>query len=610
MYGHCRGGRLLVVGIDADLHPAVVINETSSLGDNEVQVSRVKQSYSNFIRPLLQTRIPLSIRSKITLPFLVLAIALAIASGFVITRIVFDTIEERFSNQLIEAGLLAQERMVVEEGRLLTTFRSLAYTRGLTEALAQGDANKIRELIFGTIVNQQEEAVEILDARGNHLLAIRHREGGRVEDYEFSVGGETIAWDFISQILAAEVDDQGDKYSDFVRADWGEYFYVAGPVYNEKKELVGIILVGRTAKTLARQLREETLAQISFYDHDGKVIISTLLSPVDLRAADVQDILALQQNKSLKRDLSVQNIQYQEIMAAWNGRGGDDLGALGASLPTSFLVRATRVTRLQTTILVIITLLVVILIGVNLANIITRPITRLVQASEQVAKGDLHVQLKPSGRDELSVLTETFNQMVVNLRDSKEDLIESYDSTLEGWSKALELRDKETQGHSSRVIDMTVLMAREMGISENQIEFVRRGAMLHDIGKMGIPDSILLKPGKLDEDELNLMRQHVLYAYEMLQPIEFLRPALAIPYCHHEFWDGSGYPRGLKGEEIPLEARIFAVVDTWDALSSNRPYRTALPEEDVIQIIREETGTHFDPSVAEVFLRLISKDAV
>ena len=580
------------------------------MGDNEVQVFRVKQFYSTFIRPLLQTRIPLSIRSKITLPFLVLAIALAIASGFVITRIVFDTIEERFSNQLIEAGLLAQERMVVEEDRLLTTFRSLAYTHGLTEAFEQGDANKIRELIFGTIVNQQEEAVEILDAKGNHLLAIRHREGGRVEDYEFSGGGETLAWGFINRILAAEVDDLGDKYSDFVRADWGEYFYVAGPVYNENRELVGVILVGRTAKTLARQLREETLAQITFYDQDGKVIISTLLSPVDLRAAEVQDILASQQNKSLKRDLNVQNIQYQEIMAPWNGRGGVDLGALGTSLPTSFLVRATRVTRLQTTILVIITLLVVVLIGVNLANIITRPITRLVQASEQVAKGDLHVQLEPSGRDELSVLTETFNQMVVNLRDSKEDLIESYDSTLEGWSKALELRDKETQGHSSRVIEMTVLMAREMGIPENQIEFVRRGAMLHDIGKMGIPDSILLKPGKLNEDELNLMRQHVLYAYEMLQPIEFLRPALAIPYCHHEFWDGSGYPRGLKGEEIPLEARIFAVVDTWDALSSNRPYRTALPEEDVIQIIREETGTHFDPSVAEVFLKLISKDTV
>ena len=180
----------------------------------------------------------------------------------------------------------------------------------------------------------------------------------------------------------------------------------------------------------------------------------------------------------------------------------------------------------------------------------------------------------------------------------------AYDATIEGWSQALDLRDKETEGHSQRVTEMTIQLASSMGFSKQELVHIRRGALLHDIGKMGIPDQILLKPGPLTKEEWETMKKHPQTAYELLFPIEYLRPALEIPYCHHEKWDGTGYPRGLKGDQTPLAARIFAVVDVWDALRSDRPYRPAWPTERVREHIQNQVGIHFDPDVGKVFLQM------
>jgi HD-GYP domain-containing protein (c-di-GMP phosphodiesterase class II) len=173
-----------------------------------------------------------------------------------------------------------------------------------------------------------------------------------------------------------------------------------------------------------------------------------------------------------------------------------------------------------------------------------------------------------------------------------------------GLAHALDLRDAEAEGHSRRVAAITVQLASALGLPPSEMARVRRGALLHDIGKLGVPDAILLKPGPLTESEWVSVRQHPIYAYEMLAPIPHLRPVVEMPYCHHEKWDGSGYPRGLKGPQIPLAARIVAVADVWDALTSNRPYRRALPPEQVRAHIREQAGRHFDPEVVEAFLAL------
>ncbi len=193
------------------------------------------------------------------------------------------------------------------------------------------------------------------------------------------------------------------------------------------------------------------------------------------------------------------------------------------------------------------------------------------------------------------------------LEELHKELLISYHKTIEGWSNALDLRDKETEGHTQRVTQKCVEFARAVGVGEEDLEFIRMGGLLHDVGKLGVPDAILLKPGKLTDDEWKVMRMHPVYAYQWLAPISFLKNAVDIPYCHHEKWDGSGYPRGLSGEEIPLFARLFAIVDVWDALSSERPYRAAMPKEEVVQYIRAQSGSHFDPALASKFIDLLSQ---
>lgn len=184
------------------------------------------------------------------------------------------------------------------------------------------------------------------------------------------------------------------------------------------------------------------------------------------------------------------------------------------------------------------------------------------------------------------------------------ELIDAYDKTIEGWSRALDLRDKETEGHTLRVTEKTLQLAQAAGLNETDQLHIKRGGLLHDVGKLGIPDSILLKPQALTPEEWVIMKRHPEYAYDWLSPIEYLRPALDIPYCHHEKWDGSGYPRGLKGTEIPIAARLFALADVWDALTSDRPYRGAVKTTEAWKYIREQTGRHFEPDAVEIFFNV------
>ena len=225
---------------------------------------------------------------------------------------------------------------------------------------------------------------------------------------------------------------------------------------------------------------------------------------------------------------------------------------------------------------------------------------------EAIHKDGHYVWLESSARAILDPKTNTVIEIQTASRDITErkkaekalqeahnNLQEAYDRTIEGWVRALDLRDRETEGHTQRVTELTIKVAKTLGFSAEELVHIRRGALLHDMGKMAIPDEILQKPGPLNEVEWEKMRQHPQYAYDMLSPITYLRPALDIPFCHHERWDGSGYPRGLKGEEIPLAARLFSIVDVWDALCSDRPYRKKMPPSGSHQIPARKIGSTF-----------------
>lgn len=557
--------------------------------------------------------LPLNIKEKVTLPYLILGIILVIGAAFVVTRVVFDTIEERFTNQLLEAGILASERMVVEEDQMLKVLRLLAYSEGVPEALKNIEPERLRELTFGNIVNNRQSAVIFLDQQGNLVLSTYHITGGNIEEYEFGTGGDSVFKDqpFVQSVLQGITDESGNKFTGYVSTEKGDFLFISGPVLDSDRKPIGVILVGKPLVDLTNQLREETLAQITFYDFNGKPLASTFSSASQLESVDVTQILNNQNDvsymESNSRTIELRNIGYREIFAAWEVRGGKDLGVLGIALGESFLVSTTRVTRIQITLLAGLIFILVIIIGVNLSTIITKPILELVSASKKVMDGDLNVKVSPTSKDELAVMANTFNQMINSVKESKDKIIESYDSTLEGWSRALDLRSEETKGHTDRVLELMNKTSQALGINGEKLVNIRRGTLLHDIGKMGIPDSILNKTGKLTEEEWEIMRNHPTYAYDMLKDIHFLQPALTIPYCHHERWDGKGYPRGLMGEEIPLEARIFALVDVWDAITNDRVYRKAMSKEEAVQTIQAGSGTHFDPQLTKIFLNVVNQ---
>lgn len=557
----------------------------------------------------------LPIRLKITLPFVLMAVIMAIGASYVLTQVIFDTIDERFNNQLIEVGKLGSEWMMQEETRLLETLRLEANADGVAEALLSANAERLRTLSLGVAVNNQEEAVEFLDRRGNLLLSMHHVVGGRVEEYTFTKDGDDSYLDFpfVAKVVEGSSDPSGNKYAGVILGRGGDYFYVSGPIYDRKGQFAGVVMVGKTLSTLVTQLREKTLAQVSLYDMKGMALASTLPVASSARLDQVSLVLSRQDDASFRRSMDsrrqvdILNIGYEEIMGVWEARDDEDFGVIGLAMARSFLVNMSRVTRMRMGLMIGLALLFILVMGILIANYITRPLLGLVAASERVKQGDLSVEVPPTSQDEVALLADSFNRMVRSLNQSQTELMNSYDSTLDGWAHALELRDKETEGHTRRVAALAVELAHKMGVGGDQLVQLRRGALLHDIGKMGVPDSILLKPGTLTDDERTIIQQHPLRAYELLYPIEYLRPALDIPYCHHEWWDGNGYPRGLKGNEIPLSARIFAVVDGWDAMINDRYYRRAVDHAQAIAQIQQGSGTQFDPQVVDVFVKMMNE---
>lgn len=550
-----------------------------------------------------------SIRTKLTIPYMILALLVAIVGGYIVTQVLLGSLEERFTNQIIETRKLASESMVREEDRMLGTLRLLSNIQGMPETILSEDEQKILDLTYPISFNAGEDAVLVLDSHGKVLTTIlKSTETGK---YLFpQISDDLTKSPFVSKVLNQVVDANGDKYSGLSFADWGNYFFVSGPEYNQDGKLVGVILVGNSLISVMKKIREESLSQVTIYDMNFKPIGSTFTELPSQPLLDSSTLLKNQDQQSLIRDISSNNIAYGELLGAWEARDGEDLGILGTALPKTFLIRSSSMTKINITVVFVSAIIMAMFLGLFLSNLITQPILKLKQAASDVAKGDRDIRVSTNGGDEIADLAQSFNKMVSSLSRSENDLISTYDKTLEGWSLALELRDEATQGHTKRVTELTLELARAMGIEEAKITNIRRGALLHDIGKIGIPDRILLKPGPLTKAERKMIEMHPVFAREMLKKIEFLHPAMDIPTFHHEKWDGKGYPTGLFREEIPIAARIFAVIDVWDALTSDRPYRKAWPYEKALAYIISNSGTHFDPEVVTVFSKMVEKSGV
>ncbi len=365
-------------------------------------------------------RVP--VRMKITLPYAILALAFALIGAFIVGQMVLDSVQSRFNDQLTATGKRASDWVVREENRELETLRLLANLTGMAEAIQKADAESLRQLVLPIALNSGEEAVEILDGNGMSVLSLRHKQGGAAGDYTSS-RGETLfsQWDFVHQVLLLTVDKGRDKFSGTVDAPWGRMFYVSGPLLASDGTLAGVVMVGRRLDTIVKEIHAETQAEISLYDLQGKPIVSSLYvntaenPPVETGLA--ARLLGAKDKISLMRDLNAGDTSYRETLGVWEVRDGQNVGLLGIAEAQVYLVKSSQATQIQVFLLVAGAFLLVIIVGVTLANQITRPLLKVVRASSEVAEGNLEVKVDPKGNDEVAILAHTFNYMVAGLQE-------------------------------------------------------------------------------------------------------------------------------------------------------------------------------------------------
>lgn len=364
--------------------------------------------------PLPRVRVP--VRIKITTPYLLLVIFFALVSAYLVNQLLLESARTRFLSQLSDSGQRSADWMVGEETRCLTTLRLMSNTQGVAEAVSRRDARTLRALLLPLAVNTGEESVQVLDLQGAALLSMQHvPNGGRLE-YAFSTGDIRLQpYGFVQSVLRAQVDAAGrDKYAGLVSLDGQDtYFYIAGPILDEDNRVVGALLVGQTVQTLVRQMKRDLLVDVSLYNLAGRPLASTLpaVQPIDSQRA--AQVVAGQNENSLTR----QDADYTELLGVWEARGSEDLGLMGTSLTQVPLNQLSPLVGLQLFAFIALGIALIVVIGVWLANLITRPLVRLLEASAEVAQGNLEVKVDAEGNDELAVLAQSFNRMVAGLQE-------------------------------------------------------------------------------------------------------------------------------------------------------------------------------------------------
>jgi putative nucleotidyltransferase with HDIG domain len=549
------------------------------------------------------------IRVKIITPYLVLCVILAVIGTYLVTQLVAGSLQERFDNQLAEAGRVAADAVVRTEQQQLETARAMAFTQGVPEAASARDATGLRNLISPLAANEGIDRAEIVDDRGR-LLADIVADDAPAIDPSVSAG-DPSQWGVVQEVLSGS-DDLGDKYASLVQTDRGFYLFTAAPLM-VWGQTVGAVLVGTPIESLLTEAKSQALADITFYTYDGKPLASTFVlakdendTPnLDLGPALAADVLNMEHASPRdSRSLFDRNYDfaYSRLMVRQSA-----VGLYSVALPTNFILSAGVATRLNMSILFGLAISAVLIIGYVLARRITDPILKLVRASKSVAAGDFKTRSGVRSNDEIGLLAQSFDQMTEGLQRRTEQLRLHNVNTVKAFTSAVDARDPYTLGHSVRVGRLASLLAEQLGLSEEVREAIELGGYLHDIGKIGVRDAVLLKPGPLTTEERTGIDQHPIVACRILESLDLSREILGVVRSHHERLDGSGYPDGLKGNDVPLVARIAAIADVYDAMTSLRPYKAALSPETALAELKSQAGRLLDPDVVTAFEAILPK---
>ena len=544
------------------------------------------------------------IRWKIILPYAFLTAMLAGVGAYLATDIVTGSLEERFANQLAEAGRVTADAVVEKEREHLESVRAISFSEGVDGAIVEGDETTLQNIVRPIAANNGIERLEVLDAQGQRLFAEELIDAEALNYAAILDDDEPATWPIVARVLSGETDESGDKFAQVVETEAGFVFYTAGPVY-QADNVVGVVLVGTTLETFVEDVKASATADITVYDLNGGTIASTFalasgalatevqLGPSETALSETLTGVTLRENRDLfgrSYDLVYGRLRVRDQV----------VGLYSVALPTDFIFNAGAATRLQVMILYGIGMAAVIAVGLFITHRLTSPILRLVTTARKVAAGDLTARSGIRGRDEIGVLAITFDQMTDKLQ-------RQHLSTIRALTSAIDARDPFTSGHSLRVGQLAMMLGRQFDLPESVLAQLEIGGYLHDIGKIGIRDSILLKPGRLTDEERANIEDHPRIGLSILAPVDLRKEVLEFVESHHERLDGSGYPRGLKEDEISMVVRIASVADMYDALTSDRPYRDPTPPREVVKFLRAQAPRYLDLDVVVSLDRILDE---
>ena len=533
----------------------------------------------------------LPIRYKIIVPFTVLLVFVGVIGSAVATARLTDEAAAELNANLLHSSLLANQSVAQIEAARLAELRLATDTVGVPESLAAGDVAGLAALLTPIAVNIPTASVQlrVLNLGGREVFRI-HSTGAGGAQVDVTEGSVFAAEPTVLKVLGTI---SGDRLL-FLSSQGGQpVLYWVGSVRTSGGRIVGAVLVGQALAQIAAGIQDSV-----FYDLSGARLASALTSPPVVSDAVVK---RLSPQNTVPVNHTEGGHTYSALFSTWTMRG-IQFGFLAVQLKADALVSAAAQLRLILTLVFTGAALLTLLVGTVTASLLTRPIDLLVRSMRAVSAGDLQHRARVASRDEIGYLARTFNEMTASLEEKTAALEETTFASMEALARAIDARDSSTFGHSARVAAISLEIADEMHLPIKDREALRRGALLHDIGKIGVEDKVLRKTGPLSAAEADDMREHPRIGHDMLKGLRFLQPSLPGVLYHHERWDGTGYPTGLRGTAIPLAVRILSVADVFDALTSDRPYRQGLSSDAVIAAIRAESGLQFDPDVVTSFL--------
>src|SRR5438132_11930356 len=538
---------------------------------------------------------------KIVLPFATLTLAIGAVGTLTATSALNSRSQEAFDNQLVHDGFVAQSMVQAGDADRRSILRLLTSGTGLSQNWANTPA--LQAWLERALTIHPNVVVETVDTSGREIVGVVGH--GAVAD-TVTRNRDLSAWPSLSYVRTG-----GAAGLDLVGPAQRAAIFTGQPVRNAAGVLVGAILVGDFLDDRAAAIRASLHDDITYYDINGQVLGTSLsLAPGQWSTLALDGTTRNRVSPTSVVELSrTAGGPGMELVSPWAVRT-TNLGYIGTTASTAGLLADGNQLRILLVALFLAGVLLTLAIGVWLARRITRPVHRLVEATRLVSAGDLDHQTPVTTHDEIGELTDSFNQMTrsmkeksASLRTTMTQLQDTYLMTIEALAAAVEARDPNSHGHTRRVEEYAVIMAQALGCTEPEISALRRACVLHDIGKIGIEDAILRKQARLEPDEAMRMQKHPVIGVDMLKGIDFLDPVLPLIRHHHERWDGNGYPDELRADEIPLGARILAVADAVDAMTSDRPYRAARTFEYAKTEILKGSATHFDPEVVTAFIK-------